>query len=142
MSGTRAQSTDDHATRPRILLVDDEPSICAVLASVLGNLGYETVALSDPQAALRMIESTPNRPDLLITDFAMPQMSGLELIRRCKELQPSLKTILASGEVDQPGDISGPRPDAYLEKPFSTKELASLLRELVGPGPGSTGEKS
>ena len=135
-------SSDREGTKPRILLVDDEPSICAVLVSVLGNLGYDAVAISDPKAALQMLESTPDRPDLLITDFAMPQMSGLELIRRCKLFQPSLKTILASGEVDQPGEITDPRPDAFLEKPFSTKALASLLTELVGPGLGSTGETS
>jgi CheY-like chemotaxis protein len=134
MSGEPAKSPPGTGPRKHILVVDDEPSVRAVLVSVLGSLGYETVALADPRAALRLIESKETRPDLLITDFAMPEMSGLELIRRGKALQPSLKTILASGEVDEPRETIEPAPDAFLEKPFSTRTLDSLLRSLLGPG--------
>lgn len=134
MSGEPESTGPATGPKPRVLVVDDEPSICAVLNSVLESLGYETVTLADPGAALRLIESAETRIDVLITDFAMPQMSGLDLIRRSKALQPSLKTILASGEVDQPENLSGPEPDAFLEKPFSTRALATLLRSMVGPG--------
>ena len=119
--------------KARILVVDDEPSVCAVLVTVLTNLGYDPVATADPRAALRMIESPDSRPDVLITDHAMPHMSGLELIRRGKALLPALKTILASGQVDQPGNPAEPQPDAYLEKPFSTRALARLLQSLIEP---------
>jgi CheY-like chemotaxis protein len=111
--------------------VDDEPSVCAVLVSVLANLGYEPVASPDPRAALRMMEAVDSRPDVLITDFAMPHMSGLELIRRGRMLQPGLKTILASGEIEQGETPIDSRPDAYLEKPFSTRVLAGLLQSLL-----------
>jgi CheY-like chemotaxis protein len=137
MSGTSSQAALGHGSRRRILVVDDEPSICTVLVSVLASLGYEPIALADPRAALRMIETARPKLDLLITDFAMPHMSGLELIRRSKALQPELKTVLASGEVDQPEDTIEPRPDAYLEKPFSTRALAQLLGSLVGREPAT-----
>ncbi len=123
----------DHIAKPRVLIVDDEPSICDVLVSVLSNLGYEAIALQDPRAALRFMETAQPIPDLLITDFAMPYMSGLELIQRGKSLHPELKTILASGEVDAPGSIGISQPDAYLEKPFGTKALSLLVRSILEP---------
>lgn len=133
MSARPLRKAPGNGSKPRVLVVDDEPSICAVLVSVLANLGYEPTALSDPRAALRLIETAQPKPDLLITDFAMPHLSGLELIRRSKSLHPTLKTILASGEMDQPEGTGDPRPDAYLEKPFSTKALATLLKSMIGP---------
>ena len=133
MSVRSLHKAPGNGLKPRVLVVDDEPSICAVLVSVLANLGYEPIALCDPRAALRMIETAQPKPDLLITDFMMPHLSGLELIRRSKALHPTLKTILASGEIDQPETSDDPRPDAYLEKPFSTKALATLLKGMLGP---------
>jgi CheY-like chemotaxis protein len=131
MSSTPSPRASGSGPKPRILIVDDEPSVCAVLVSLLTNLGYEPVAMVDPQAALRLMEVRDSRPDVLITDFAMPHMSGLELIRRGRALQPQLKTILASGEIDQPDTPVEARPDAYLEKPFSTRALAGLLHSLL-----------
>jgi CheY-like chemotaxis protein len=115
-------------------VVDDEPSVCAVLVSVLNNLGYETAALPDPHAALARLQTELPKPDVLITDFAMPLMSGLDLIRAAKTLHPLLKTVLASGVQDQPAGANEVTPDAFIEKPFSTKALAGILRSLIGPG--------
>jgi CheY-like chemotaxis protein len=115
-----------------VLVVDDEPSVCAVLVPVLSNLGCDPVATSDPRVALRMMEELNTPLDILVTDFAMPHLSGLELISRAKALRPTLKAILASGEVDQPAVPQEVGPDVYLEKPFSTRALAAALDSLVG----------
>lgn len=136
MTDAPAQAESVSRSGTRVLVVDDDPSVCAVLVSVLGALGYETIALADPRVAAQMIEAGDPKPDLLIADLGMPHMSGLELIRRGKSLQPTLKTVLSTGEVDQCGEVgSGSSPDAVLEKPFSTRTLAQLLHALIGPPP-------
>jgi CheY-like chemotaxis protein len=71
----------------------------------------------------------------------MPHMSGLELIQRGKALLPALKTILASGEVEQPDASAEVRPDAYLEKPFSTQALAAALKSLLEESADSGGKR-
>jgi CheY-like chemotaxis protein len=140
MSAAALQSTAASVFRAKVMIVDDEPTVCSVLVSVLTNLGYDPVASADPRAALRMIESGGARPDVLITDFVMPHMSGLELIHRGKAFLPALKTILASGEVEQPDVSAGVQPDAYLEKPFSTQALAAALKSLLEESPDSGGK--
>jgi CheY-like chemotaxis protein len=113
-----------------VLVVDDEPAVCSVLVSVLSNLGCAVSATSDPREALSMMQALDTPLDLLVTDYAMPHLSGLELIQQGRALRPMLKAILASGEVDHPEGPAAARPDIYLEKPFSTRALAEALDSL------------
>jgi CheY-like chemotaxis protein len=122
-----------------VLVVDDEPGVGAVVLFVLRRLGYPAMAVSDPREALRMLQQREVVPVLLITDQAMPFMSGLELLRRSRELLPDLKSILCTGEVTESElAMAAVRPDRILEKPFGTEALMEAVRSLVtGLGPAT-----
>jgi CheY-like chemotaxis protein len=135
METTHPMTPFEEAERePLVLVVDDEPGVTAVLLFVLRRLGYHALAVSDPREALRMVQQREVVPVLLITDQAMPFMSGLELLRHAHEVLPDLKTILCTGEVtDSELERAAVRPDRVLEKPFDTEALMEAVRSLVTP---------
>ncbi|HEX7215445.1 MAG TPA: response regulator, partial [Methylomirabilota bacterium] len=79
----------------RILIVDDEPDMLESCSRILSRQGYACVTAGDGRAALAILER--EHPDLLLTDFKMPEMDGLELLRRAHELDPALPVILLTG---------------------------------------------
>ena len=81
----------------RILYVDDEPALCRVVQRELANLGYQAEAYSSAQEALDQFVAQPGRFDLVITDLAMPGMSGRELAGRLLELRPEQLIIMVTG---------------------------------------------
>ncbi|MEW6305236.1 MAG: response regulator [Verrucomicrobiota bacterium] len=118
---------------PLIFIVDDEPMVCQVVDFCLRSAGYQTRIFHDPQLALDAFIDAMRKPDLLLTDFQMPGMNGLELIERCKALHPPLKTISISGTL-QVYEIEGigTKPDRFIPKPFFPKELLDPVRVLLG----------
>lgn len=107
----------------RILAVDDDPLILLNTVTILEDLGHSVLEASSGKAALDILDA--EAVDLLITDFAMPNMTGAELVRRAKVRHPALKVILASGYADlaELEDLDLPR----LSKPYSEQELAAAL---------------
>ena len=88
--------------RPKknILCVDDNEQILSVRTFLLETRGYRVTAVNNPQDALAHIEdSVPGSIDLLLCDLLMPQMDGNELVRRAKQLHPSLPAMIVSGTV-------------------------------------------
>jgi CheY-like chemotaxis protein len=116
-------------TRPlRILAVDDDPIVLLNTATVLADMGHEVIQADDGEAALAMLMSQP--VDLLLTDYAMPRMSGGELVERVAAVQPDLKVIVLSGYADLP---QGKSLSVYrLAKPFSDAELARAIADVIG----------
>jgi len=116
-----------------VYVVDDEPMVGDVVLAILKMGGFQTVFFEDPHAALKAFNETAAKPDLLLTDFQMPQMTGRELIQKCKQVQPSLKTILYSGNVQEDTVAFYPaRPDRFLRKPFTPKTLIDLVKSVLG----------
>ena len=115
-----------------IWVVDDDPMVAEIVEAILKMHRYQTVVFARPQDAWEgFLEARP-RPDLLLTDFLMDEMNGLELIEKCKQVQPNLKTILYSGSVGQ--DIfeeRGIKPNNFLSKPFQPKELLAMIETLL-----------
>ncbi|MEL6821221.1 MAG: ATP-binding protein, partial [Calditrichota bacterium] len=116
----------------KIMVVDDEALIRISLQDTLESLGYTvTVAESGLSAIELLKKDTAVR--LAIVDFAMPQMNGLETIKKLRELRPELKILLSSGYTSGE-DLS--REDAmiddFLPKPYRLNDLASMLRTLLG----------
>jgi CheY-like chemotaxis protein len=103
------------------------------LASViLEPLGYKIQTFRDPESALRAFTAAQPRPDLIITDYAMHAMNGLDLMRACRDLQPGQRVLLLSGTVDETVYQSAiPRPDRFLAKPYQAKQLVEVVKELV-----------
>jgi CheY-like chemotaxis protein len=122
------------ASQPCLLIyvVDDEPMVGDVVQAILKMGGYRSTCFQDPLQALQSLTQASPRPDLLLTDFQMPQMTGRELIQRCKEVQPSLKTILYSGNIqEETVSLYRIQPDRFLRKPFTPKTLIEIVNSVV-----------
>lgn len=115
-----------------ILIVDDEPLIGEVVAIVLNEKGYRTRLFTDPEAALEFLVQAREKPLLLLTDFLMPRMNGMELIEQCNLIQQDLKTILYSGNVgDEITQYYPARPGRILDKPFHPHMLVTAIESLL-----------
>ncbi|GAC1646295.1 MAG: hypothetical protein NVS9B15_04290 [Acidobacteriaceae bacterium] len=119
--------------RPKktILCVDDNEQVLSVRSFMLETRGYRVIAASTPHQALEHIASSiPGSIDVLLCDLLMPCMDGNELVRRAKELHPSLPALITSGTVTS-YDRAG-RADAFLPKGASSPvELLERVRILV-----------
>ena len=82
----------------KILVVDDNPDIADLYASILSDAGYEVICAANGKKAVEQLGSA--HFDLLVTDLVMPEKEGLELIRECKKIRPELKIIAVSGSLD------------------------------------------
>ena len=119
--------------RSRILLVDDQNSVRDSLYTILESDGYEVLAASNGPDGLTIFRQSTRPIELLVTDYNMPQMSGLELARECLRLCGGLSVLYVSG--------SGPdealqaelqaRKRGFLAKPFRGTELLRKTRELL-----------
>jgi two-component system, OmpR family, alkaline phosphatase synthesis response regulator PhoP len=120
----------------RVLVVDDEPHILSVLALKLGNAGYDVRTASDGEEGYTAAVS--ERPDLLITDYSMPFLSGLELCQRLKQNpvtreMPALM-LTARGMGLTPESLDGTNILAVVSKPFSPREILSKVSMVLETG--------
>ena len=126
-------SHDRTDTRPRLLLVDDAAVIRDSLYALLESNGYEVLAASNGTDGLRICRQSIHPIELLVTDYNMPDMSGLELARECTRHNRGLGVLYVSGsEPDEElqEDLQGPKRD-FLAKPFRGTELLRKARELL-----------
>ena len=118
------------ANQPTVFVVDDEPMLLELAEAILKPQGYNVRTFRDPELALK--EFPVARPDVVITDYAMGRMSGMDLIRECRRLNPRQKMILLSGTVDEHVFADAPvKPDRFLTKPYQIQELAESVRLLI-----------
>ena len=121
---------DECATsRPcSILLVDDDPMVAETTVSMLEVLGHHVTVASSAGRALEMLGADA-AVDLVITDYAMPGMTGKELAQRIRETRPGLPVVLASGyaELAAQDDSGLPR----LDKPYALDKLASVIGAML-----------
>ena len=111
----------------RVLLVDDEPLVLQGTAAMVEDLGYAVVTAGSGPAALALLEAG-EAPDVLMTDHAMPGMTGAALAERVAALRPGLPVILATGHAGPWPDGKGP---PRLAKPYSLAQLAVALARAV-----------
>ena len=117
---------------PLIYLVDDESVLLDVAEAALQAEGYRTKKFDDPEDALRSFLKAKSKPALVISDYAMGKMNGLELIERCKKADPGLKTILVSGTAGAEILLDAPvRVDRFLAKPHQAETLCELVRSVL-----------
>lgn len=116
-----------------ILVADDESHILNVVSLKLTNAGYTVFTATDGQEALEL--ATAQRPDLLITDYHMPQLSGLELCQRLKQniATAGIPTIMltARGYNLEPSDTEQNGINRMLSKPFSPRQLLATVNEML-----------
>jgi two-component system KDP operon response regulator KdpE len=123
--------------RPHILVVDDEPQITRVLRTTLSAQGYDIRVANDGETALEITKDFA--PDLIITDLAMPNMSGIELCRRVRQTSqvPIVVLSVRGGERSKVEALDSGADD-YITKPFSTGELLARIRAALRRSPPST----
>jgi CheY-like chemotaxis protein len=124
-----------HASPATILLVDDDPAVREVTAAMLEDLGYEVIEADDGAAALDLLARI-GRIDLMLVDFSMPGMTGMELIKEVTEGRPELPVLLVTGYADDRA-LAAMGEDRLVLKPFRTEDLARKVRvALSGPDSG------
>jgi CheY-like chemotaxis protein len=117
---------------PLVYVVDDEVMLLDLAEMLLEPEGYRIQVYPDPRRALADYKAAKPRPDLVVTDYAMDGMNGLELIQECRKLDPGQKTILISGTVDESVYANSEiKPDRFMAKPYKTDDLIAAVRELA-----------
>ncbi|MEK1939328.1 MAG: PAS domain S-box protein [Pseudomonas sp.] len=111
-----------------VLVVDDDPLVLLSTAAMLDDLGYTAVQASSAEQALHVLASNP-RIDVVVTDLAMPEMTGAELAHQIKQRWPTLPVLLASGYADKLDEHDLALP--HIGKPFNQSELMQALIELT-----------
>ena len=122
----------------RILVVDDEAHIVQVLSLKLRNAGYEVITAVDGEEGVD--RAREHRPDLIITDFQMPYLTGLELCQALAGHGPTAKSPLvilpARGYALDEADLALGNIKDVISKPFSPRAIVQLLRELLADADG------
>ena len=118
-----------------ILLVDDEEPVREITALTLRDLGYDVVEAHDGLAALDLLDGD-TRFDLLLLDFAMPGMNGVEVAQAARSRRPQLPIMFLTGYAEAPA-MAGESKDRILRKPFRTEELARRLTAVLAPACGA-----
>jgi CheY-like chemotaxis protein len=111
-----------------VLAVDDDSLVLLNTVAMLEDLGHRVFPAISGKDALALLRR--QSVDLVITDYAMPQMTGLQLAQAIKQKHSGLPILLATGYADLPPDAD--RSLARLAKPFLQKDLAQALREVMG----------
>jgi CheY-like chemotaxis protein len=115
-----------------VYLVDDEPLLLDLAELTLQGAGYRLRKFLDPELAYQAFARARNKPDLIISDYAMGRTNGCDLLARCKQLAPALKTILVSGTVGPETVLNAPLTiDRFLAKPYQPAILAELVRSVL-----------
>jgi len=117
----------------RILIADDEAHILHVVSMKLRNAGFEVITAMDGEEALELCKT--ERPDLLITDFQMPFLSGLDLCKSLRALEETRSIpammLTARGFDITPEEMAEARISAVLAKPFSPREVLQKVHDLL-----------
>jgi DNA-binding NtrC family response regulator len=118
----------------RILIVDDDKDQVKALSLSLRSNGYETATAESADRALTILERQREWVDLVIADFAMPGMNGLQLLRKIKKKYPSLPVVIMSAKgtdgLAQNTVQSG--GEMFLNKPFLIEELLQGIHKIAG----------
>ncbi|HEX9818622.1 MAG TPA: sigma-54 dependent transcriptional regulator [Methylomirabilota bacterium] len=116
---------------PRILIVDDEPDMVDNCARILRRAGHRCLTATDPHRALALLQS--EHPDLLLTDLKMPEIDGLALLHRARELDPALPVVVITAFATIESAVAAIKDGAfdYLPKNFSVDQLTLVVERAL-----------
>jgi two-component system, NtrC family, response regulator HydG len=115
----------------RILILDDEPDVAGSWVRILESAGYRCLATSQPEEALRLLES--ERADLLLTDLRMPGIDGMEMLRRAHQIDPQMPVVMLTGYASLESAVAAVKAGAfdYLSKSFSNDQLRLTVERAL-----------
>lgn len=116
-------------TKLRVLAVDDDALVLLNTTAMIEDLGHEAIEASSGRQALALMEAG-EQIDLVVTDQAMPGMTGVQLVESIRTLKPSLPAVLATGYAELPAQA--PQPLVKLSKPFGLAELSAAIKRATG----------
>jgi CheY-like chemotaxis protein len=113
-----------------VLVVDDSPDVLLTVGAFLQKAGLEVTRVATGDLAMTRL-LTGDRFDVIVTDFAMPGLNGLDLLEQAREIDPALTGLIITGFTD-PDLLRGQDHIGVLRKPFSRAELVSRVTQLIG----------
>jgi CheY-like chemotaxis protein len=133
MNESKTNSLETGPSRGALIyVVDDEPMLLELALVILDPLGYTIETFRDPESALRAFKAAEPPPALLIIDYAMHTMTGLELLEACRQIRPRQKALLISGTVGADIFRDAPvKPDRFLPKPYQAKQLIDAVEAML-----------
>lgn len=113
------------------MVVDDEKDIATVIERSLKSSGFKVCKFTDPLLAVEHFMSDPKDHDVVISDIKMPRMTGFELVRKIKEIQPETRIILMSSFEIKHGEFDKVLPtthvDSFIQKPITMARLVKMI---------------
>lgn len=121
------------ASRPTVLVAEDDPAVREFVRVALEQAGYAVVAAGDGLAAGDLFAADPAKFDLVLTDVVMPHAIGPELAARARQIRPGVPVLFMSAFPGGPGIAPDPLPagERLLEKPFSVASLLNAVKDLL-----------
>jgi CheY-like chemotaxis protein len=134
LAETQASATDSVTGKKTILIVEDEAGVRDLSVRRLEVLGYNTIIAVDGKEGVSVFRERVNEIDLVMLDFAMPKMNGVEAFGELIRIKPDVKVMLCSGYTEDVVMESFPsqRPDCVLHKPYNMEALKHELERLLG----------
>jgi signal transduction histidine kinase len=126
-----ANDAAESERRLRILLVDDHEAVRETTAGMLNDLGHEVAAAADGPAMLDLFRATPGDYDLIITDYAMPLMSGGDMLEQARTIRPDMPGIIISGYADSKSIARKPGEVLVLTKPFTFDQMKAAIGTVM-----------
>lgn len=116
---------------PSVLIVDDEPAIRRLLRTALGSQTWRVLEARTGEMALRMVVETV--PDVVVLDLGLPDFDGVEVLRRLRQVHPTLPVVILSVRDDERGKVAALEAgaDDYVTKQFSMAELEARMRNAL-----------
>jgi CheY-like chemotaxis protein len=122
-----------HPLTRHVVYIDDYEAMVYLVTRMLKKRGYRVSAFERAEQALAFIEAHPRDLDLLVTDYNMPGFSGLDVVRRVKQVRPDVPMVITSGHIT-PGMLAEALTEGVaqvLSKQDSVEDLAAILAELL-----------
>lgn len=125
-----SKTSDSGVPPATIFVVDDEPMLLELAKTILQPLGFKVWTFRDPKKALQELPAA--KPAVVVTDYSMGAMSGVDFVCECKRLNPRQKMILVSGTVNEQIYADSPfKPDRFLAKPYEIADFVEAIQSLA-----------
>lgn len=130
----QSSTSVDTNQRGHVLVVDDEPNLILLYQEALRKYGYQVTLFSDSRQALEAFKLHPEKYDILLTDHAMPYMTGKQLTQECIKIKPNVQIVMATAYSELIGQDEAKRLGIrdLLVKPINTNTLVSKIQQALG----------